>query len=65
MQRRKNENTIKVSNKKQPPITEQKWRTLDTEKFIWLMSIENKNVLKELVKMIKILTNQRNTLLMG
>jgi len=25
----------------------------DTEKFIWLMSNENQNVLKELVKMIK------------
>ena len=25
----------------------------DTEKFVWLMSNENQNVLKELVKMIK------------
>jgi hypothetical protein len=32
--------------------------------FIWLMSNENQNVLKELVKMIKILTNERNTLLL-
>jgi hypothetical protein len=37
----------------------------DTEKFIWLTSNENQNGLKELVKMIKILTNERNTLLMG
>ena len=36
-----------------------------TEKCIWLMSNENQNVLKELVKMIKILTNERNSLLMG
>ena len=33
--------------------------------FIWLMSNENQNVLKELVKMIEILENERNTLLMG
>jgi hypothetical protein len=37
----------------------------DTEKFIWLMSNENQIGLKELIKMIKILKNEINTMLMG